>query len=102
MVSMYTGIYTRSDPFSQCEHAQEGEIKEMPDLHNKDDMIILDSITQAYKAKSALERIGYHVTIAKPSAELDTCGCRYAIKVKNVSSQTISRKLSETGIRIQS
>lgn len=62
--------------------------------------IVVSSITYAYKGQSALERKGFRVKIEKAPKELSSCGCNYALKVKNAPLSQVVEILQKAKVRI--
>jgi hypothetical protein len=64
-------------------------------------LIVVSSITYAYKSKTILERMGYKAYIERPPQEKNSCGCRYAIRIgKNDDYNTAYRLLMRSGVKI--
>ena len=64
-------------------------------------LIIVSSITYAYKAKTILERMGYKAYIERPPINSNSCGCRYAIRLgSNVHYETAYNLLKSSGVKI--
>lgn len=62
-------------------------------------LILLRSVTYAYKAKERLARRGITAVIRRTPASLSKCGCGYSILVRKDSEQ-ICRLLEADGIHV--
>jgi hypothetical protein len=65
-------------------------------------LIIVSSITYAYKGRTALERKGIKVNIAKAPKNLSDCGCHYAIKILNAPVSRAIEILNDAKVKIVS
>ena len=64
-------------------------------------LIVVSSITYAYKAKTILEKMGYRAYIEKPPQSKNTCGCRYAIRIgENDDFNSAYQELKKSGVKI--
>lgn len=50
-------------------------------------VIVVSSITYAYKGKEALERKGCRAFIEKAPQSLSSCGCHYCLRIRGCSLQ---------------
>ena len=64
-------------------------------------LIVVSSITYAYKSKTILERMGYKAYIERPPQGKNTCGCRYAIRIgTNDDYDSAYQLLAKAGVKI--
>lgn len=68
---------------------------------NKNNIIVLNSITHAYKAKDILYRSGYSVYIDRIPSQLRKSGCGYGIKVKVTQIEAILHILAQNNIYVK-
>lgn len=62
--------------------------------------VVVSSITYAYKGKNLLEKKGIWSNIERPPKRLSSCGCHYALKIKNSSAVRAVQILESAHIRI--
>lgn len=65
----------------------------------KNNLILLRSITYAYKAQDYLSRRGIHVSVVRTPAAFSKCGCGYSLRVRQGAEQ-IAEMLERIGIKV--
>ncbi len=63
-------------------------------------IIMLNSVTHAFKAKDVLLQNGIKTEIIKTPKEINSCGCGYSLKIDS-DVETAGRILSDQKIEIQ-
>ncbi|MCI8406928.1 MAG: DUF3343 domain-containing protein [Oscillospiraceae bacterium] len=63
-------------------------------------MLVLNSITYAYKARDYLAQQGIRAYVERIPANLRTTGCGYGVRVNNDGEQ-IAQLLDQAGIRVK-
>ncbi|PWL72708.1 MAG: hypothetical protein DBY25_02370 [Clostridiales bacterium] len=65
----------------------------------KNNLILLRSITYAYKARDYLSRRGINVSVMRTPAAFTKCGCGYSIRVRQ-DAELVAEMLERIGIKV--